>query len=194
MVPPVSPRDDEKQQDDRRLARLMEAAQDGDRAAYAALLRELLPVLRRAARRRAAPSDVEDLVQETLKSLHQVRHTYDPARPLLPWVFAILRHRAVDAVRRQVRTARREVAIDPERETFAHAAANTGSEAALDGAALRRAVERLPPSQKTAIELVKLKEMSLKEASAVSGMSVPALKVATHRAIKSLRTALRAGE
>jgi RNA polymerase sigma-70 factor (ECF subfamily) len=52
----------------------------------------------------------------------------------------------------------------------------------------------LPPSQKTAIELVKLKEMSLKEASAVSGMSVPALKVATHRAIKSLRTALRAGE
>jgi RNA polymerase sigma-70 factor (ECF subfamily) len=182
--------------DDRRLAGLMAAAQDGDRAAYAALLRELLPILRRAARQRlrGAPSDVEDLVQETLKSLHQVRHSYDPARPLLPWVFAILRYRAADAMRRHVRTAGREVAIDPERETFAHAAANTGSEAALDGAALRRAVDRLPPSQKTAIELVKLKEMTLKEASVVSGMSVPALKVATHRAIKSLRAALRAGE
>jgi RNA polymerase sigma-70 factor (ECF subfamily) len=123
-----------------------------------------------------------------------VRHTYDPARPLLPWVFAILRYRAADAMRRQVRTAGREVTVDPQSETFAHAAANIGSEVELDGAALRRAVEGLPPSQKTAIELVKLKEMSLKEASAASGMSVPALKVATHRAIKSLRAALRAGE
>ena len=41
-----------------------------------------------------------------------------------------------------------------------------------------------------AVELLKLKEMSLKEASAASGMSVVSLKVATHRALKALRLTL----
>ena len=40
------------------------------------------------------------------------------------------------------------------------------------------------------IELLKLQEMSLKEAAAVSGMTVAALKVATHRALKTLRKVL----
>jgi DNA-directed RNA polymerase specialized sigma24 family protein len=38
---------------------------------------------------------------------------------------------------------------------------------------------------------VKLRELSLKEAAVESGMSVPALKVATHRAMKTLRVMLR---
>jgi RNA polymerase sigma-70 factor (ECF subfamily) len=38
---------------------------------------------------------------------------------------------------------------------------------------------------------VKLKEMSLAEASAVSGQSVGALKVNTHRALKTLRALFR---
>jgi RNA polymerase sigma-70 factor (ECF subfamily) len=45
--------------------------------------------------------------------------------------------------------------------------------------------------QRQAVELLKLKEMSLKEAAAATGRSVAALKVATHRAIKNLRTILR---
>jgi len=40
----------------------------------------------------------------------------------------------------------------------------------------------------------KLQEKSLKEASAVSGMSVGALKVATHRGIAALRTLLHKRE
>jgi RNA polymerase sigma-70 factor (ECF subfamily) len=55
---------------------------------------------------------------------------------------------------------------------------------------LRDAVERLPPGQRDAIRMLKLQEMSLKEAAAVSGMTVAALKVATHRAVKSLRKVL----
>ncbi len=35
--------------------------------------------------------------------------------------------------------------------------------------------------------MLKLEEMSLKEAAAASGMSVAALKVATHSALKTLR-------
>jgi RNA polymerase sigma-70 factor (ECF subfamily) len=52
---------------------------------------------------------------------------------------------------------------------------------------LHRALAGLPSGQRQAVELLKLKEMSLKEASEASGMSVAALKVAMHRALKSLR-------
>jgi RNA polymerase sigma-70 factor (ECF subfamily) len=41
--------------------------------------------------------------------------------------------------------------------------------------------------------MVKMREMSLKEASAASGMSVAALKVAVHRGVGALRKALNAG-
>ena len=49
------------------------------------------------------------------------------------------------------------------------------------------AVADLPPGQRQAIELLKLEELSLAEASSRTGQSVTALKVATHRAIQALR-------
>jgi RNA polymerase sigma-70 factor (ECF subfamily) len=52
-------------------------------------------------------------------------------------------------------------------------------------------VRALPEGQRQAIELLKLKELSLKEAAAISGTSVGALKVATHRAMATLRLRLR---
>jgi RNA polymerase sigma-70 factor (ECF subfamily) len=174
-------------------SRLMAAAQDGDQRSYVRLLGEVVPVLRRAARSRwptAQPADIEDVVQETLKSLHAVRHTYDPARPFLPWLHAILRHRALDEMRRRARTSGREVTLDGHDETFPGMATNRDHEFSPDHAAVRQAVAALPPKQRMAVELLKLKEMSLKEASAASGMSVVSLKVATHRALKALRLTL----
>jgi RNA polymerase sigma-70 factor (ECF subfamily) len=52
-------------------------------------------------------------------------------------------------------------------------------------------VSALPDGQRQAIELLKLEELSLKEAAEVSGTSVGALKVATHRAMAALRLKLR---
>jgi RNA polymerase sigma-70 factor, ECF subfamily len=57
--------------------------------------------------------------------------------------------------------------------------------------ALQAAIEALPEGQRQAIQLLKLKELSLKEASLATGMSVAALKVASHRAIKRLRALLQ---
>lgn len=57
-------------------------------------------------------------------------------------------------------------------------------------ATVREAVERLPPGQRDAIKLMKLQEMSLRQAAAASGMSIAALKVATHRGLKNLRKLL----
>ncbi len=54
-------------------------------------------------------SDAEDVVQEVLIAIHSKRHTWDEARPFLPWVGAVVRYKALDAVRRLARERRRHV-------------------------------------------------------------------------------------
>jgi RNA polymerase sigma factor (sigma-70 family) len=174
---------------------LMRLAQDGDGAAYLRLLTELAPLLRRMVRRQQRllrPSDVEDIVQDILLSLHSVRATYDPARPFLPWLFAIARNRMADGARRYMRRAANEILVAEYPETFADERANTVDARYGDAETLRLAIADLPRGQRDAIEMLKLREMSLKEAASASGMSVAALKVAVHRGMKTLRKTLSA--
>jgi RNA polymerase sigma-70 factor (ECF subfamily) len=172
---------------------LMARAQDGDRHAYRTLLEDMTPYLRTlAARCFRETSDAEDAVQDVLLTVHAVRHTYDPGRPFGPWLVAIANRRIIDRLRRQIRTRSREIELSAEHETFSPDAANFHfDDTSADLAALYEAIATLAPDQRLAINLLKLKEMSLKEAAQASGRSVSALKVATHRAIKSLRKRLR---
>lgn len=185
---------DESPAPDEHLARLMARAQQGDSNAYVTLLRAITPRVRQLVRARRgflSESDVEDVVQDVLLSIHAVRATYDPARPLMPWLWAIVRHRLADAGRRHVRQGAHEVGVDDLDVTFPAPAANSREETFGDPDALAHAIQALPPGQRQAVELLKLRELSLKEASALTGMSIGALKIATHRAITSLRRALR---
>jgi RNA polymerase sigma-70 factor (ECF subfamily) len=173
----------------------MAAAQTGDMAAYRRLLVDVAPVIRGKVRQRWGYADgAEDVVQDVLMSVHEARHTYDPARPFAPWLLAVLNNRMADAARRQMRKAAVETAVEtvPEPEGTGHAA--VADEGMVDVEGLRLAIAGLPASQQQAVELLKLKELSLREASAVSGQSVAALKVATHRALKALRLILGGGK
>jgi RNA polymerase sigma-70 factor (ECF subfamily) len=177
---------------EREWSRLMQAAQAGDQAAYARLLREVAPFIRSLARRRSRDEDaIEDVVQEVLLCLHRVRHNYDPARPFTPWLAAICSRRAIDALRRRTRIAGHETRDDGAYETYPDPTSNKEVEANASAQLVASLVEGLPPAQRQALELLKLKELSLAEASAVSGQSVGGLKVSAHRAIKALRARLR---
>lgn len=175
------------------LGGLMRSAQQGDGGAYLELLRAITPRIRQIVRRQrgfAGAAEVEDLVQDVLLSVHAVRATYDPSRPFGPWLSAIVRNRLVDGARRYARIARREVIVDDIDVTFAGLETNEAGGDEEDAAALREAVRSLPEQQRLAIELLKLKELSLSEAAEVSGTSIGALKVATHRAMATLRLTL----
>jgi RNA polymerase sigma factor (sigma-70 family) len=169
---------------------LMARAQGGDRAAYRRLLEEITPYLRaQAAKHRALSGEIEDAVQDILLTLHAVRHSYDPGRPFGPWLLAIASRRIVDRLRSRGRRAGSETAFGPEHETIAATGANFYM--LLSGRrGLHDAIARLPAGQRQAVMLLKLKELSLKEASSESGMSVAALKVASHRGLKALRAML----
>lgn len=163
---------------------LMVRAQDGDQAAYCRLLKAIVPAVRGMVRRQVWQDDalVEDVVQDVLLTVHRVRHTYDPDRPFLPWLTAIVAARAVDALRARGRRETWEV-ID-EDAVLAHPAAEAAppEHEQLDGL-----LRRLPDRQRQMVELVHLNEMSLADAAAASSMSLSAVKSVLHRALNTLR-------
>lgn len=168
-------------------AALLTAAQGGDADAYRRFLTAILPFVRAIARRRSwSPDMADDVVQDVLLTVHRVRHTYEPGRPVKPWLAAIATRRSIDATRKRGRIGGRELFDESAYETFADPGANQE----IDRDAPRVLAEMtagLSRGQKEALDLVKIKEMSLAEASAASGQSVASLKVNIHRAIKKLR-------
>jgi len=170
-------------------SRQMALAQAGDREQYRALLTQIEPYVRSiAARCFRSAADVEDAVQDVLLTVHSIRHTYDPRRPFTPWLVAIANRRVIDRLRHETRKRAREIELTAEHDALVCA------EATPDGMAepgLAEAILKLPPDQRDAVRMLKLREMSLKQASQTSGRSVAALKVATHRAIANLRKLLR---
>jgi RNA polymerase sigma-70 factor (ECF subfamily) len=191
---PATPLADASAPDDVAWSQWMRQAQAGDRVAYERVLQAIVPYLAAIARRHLAHSDaVDDAVQDILLIVHSVRHTYEPERPLRPWLATIARRHCIDLERRRLRRLRHEHGDDE--AVLTQAAGDPMPDDALDrlqaSADVRRAVAALPPRQRAALELMKLRELSAREASASSGLSVSALKVACHRALKSLGRKLR---
>ncbi|NYS23888.1 sigma-70 family RNA polymerase sigma factor [Rhodobacteraceae bacterium 2376] len=172
---------------------LMQRAQAGDAGAYHRLLSEVAARMRRLVQRRAPwlkPEDVEDIVQDILLSLHQARSTWDPARPFLPWIVAIARARLADNARRYMRRMRIDLAAAELAETFCDIPTNSQAETVVNLMSVRKAMHGLTPAEKQAVELLRLREMTLAEAAEASGSTVAALKVAIHRAMLRMKGTL----
>jgi RNA polymerase sigma-70 factor (ECF subfamily) len=182
---------------DRRWSQLMEAAQAGDRQAYDCLLREIVPYIRAVvAPAHRQPDRVDEVVQDVLLSVHRVRHTYHPARPFRHWLAAIARRRSIDALRKRSRYAPFEVGLDVAGlayEGYADPATIRFDDAPVGAYRLGEALTALPALQRQAIQLLKLREMSLAEAARLTGRSIAALKVNAHRGVKSLQKRMQAG-
>ncbi len=163
---------------DASLARLMAMAQAGDGAAYAALLAECQKWLLRYFARRIAPAQVDDLVQDTLLSVHNKRASFDPERPFLPWLAAIARYRWVDQLRKTYRAD--EVELEDQFSVVSH------EEDVTARISIDRLFTHLSPAQAQVIQLVKIDGLSIAEASARCGQSEPLVKVNIHRGLKRL--------
>lgn len=169
---------------------LMAGAQRGDKDSYRTLLGSITPFIRAIARRVGVDAgEIEDAVQDVLLTIHAVRHTYDPSRPFGPWLVAVARHRLFDHNRHGRRVRARETGLTAAVEAVAGDEPDD-HEGASEARRLRAAIAGLPEGQRQAVELLRLQELSLKEASTRSGLSVAALKVAVHRAVKRLRVLL----
>jgi RNA polymerase sigma factor (sigma-70 family) len=164
--------------DEATLARLMRSSQAGDGAAYRQLLGLAAPLLMRWFRRKVAPHDLDDLVQDTLLAVHQRRASWDPSRPFLPWLAAIARYRWVDRLRR--------AKVRAHDALFDDIAVESGEAALIGRLGCDRLLALLPDSQAAAIRAVKIEGLSVIEAAAKLGQSESMIKVNVHRGLKRL--------
>ena len=167
--------------DEPTLARLMTAAQDGDKAATNVLLSEAGLWLERYFRRRVPPHSIDDLVQEVLIAFYTKRGTWDPARPFLPWLAAIARYRWVDHLRKVYKHEAKELMEDD-------AVEDSEEEVVMARVSLDRLFGMIPQTQAEAIELVKIGGLSIAEAAEKTGQSESLVKVNIHRGLKKLAT------
>lgn len=166
----------------------MVRTQGADAAACNLLLGELEVIVRRFVRRRVGDvAWVDDVVQETLVAVHRGRHSWNPARPFVPWLYAVAQSRLVDVIRRERRVAGREVshekALAAAHEHSVEAAVQAGSE-------VRAALTSLSPPQRRVVELLKLEERSIQDVAEALGLSEGNVRVIAHRAMTRLRRAI----
>ena len=153
-------------------------AQGGDKLCYASLLTECEKWLRRYYGRKINPSAIDDLVQETLISLHRKRVSYDPTKAFLPWLAAIGRYRWIDSLRKIYRHEHDQL--------FEEMVADPQDEDMTARVSLARLLGMLPEKQAEVISLVKIEGLSINEASAMTGQSESLVKVNIHRGLKKL--------
>jgi len=172
------------------LKALMLLSLDGDEAAYRRLLTTLRVLLVGYYTRRmgaATKADMEDLVQETLLSLHSRRATYDRDRPFTAWFFSIARYKLIDHHRGRGGRRLAETELGEELESDFREEALT---ARLD---VERLLDGLTPGQQELIRQVKLEGQSIADTADRVGQSESAVKVSIHRALKALGERMRGG-
>jgi RNA polymerase sigma-70 factor (ECF subfamily) len=172
------------------LRALMRASLAGDAVAYRTLLNRLGAILRayykgRLTRIGRSAAEAEDLMQQALMAIHTRRHTYDPAEPLTPWVYAIARYKLIDYLRR-TRASIGDLPIEDAEAVMAQDD-YVGTDSAND---LRKLLGQLPEKMRQAIQAVKLDGLSVAEAARLCGMSESAVKVNVHRGLKALMASI----
>jgi RNA polymerase sigma-70 factor (ECF subfamily) len=133
----------------------------------------------------------EDVAQEVFVKLWKCLDRYDGRAQLSTWIYAITRNAAISALRKDRPTSSLS---DDAVLAEAEARAALDDEPRADDAALWRAVEALPASQRQAVILYYQDERPVEEVAAMLGTPVNTVKTHLHRARARLATALGAHE
>jgi len=181
-----------RESDEQCWSKLMVNAQAGNESDYRQLLTELTDVIYNFLRSRFGNHHfIEDCVQESLIAVHQARHTYDPRRHFRPWLFAIVRHKAIDTLRQQ-RT--RQKVVDQYRGEQEVLSRTSHQSEAENEVTKGRLLESLSVQHREVLLLTKIIGFSIAEASEKLGISQSAVKVRVHRAIRKLEQLMEAEE
>ena len=170
----------------------MRSAMDGDTQAYHRFLSAVTPHLRAMARKRcgqfgAPASEAEDVVQEVLLAVHLKRGTWDPTRPIGPWLSTIVRNKLIDSLRRRGRHT--TVPIEDVMATL-EAVEQTDATDRLDAEHL---LKRLRDPQRDIVRSISINGAGIRETAERLRMSEGAVRVALHRALKTLAALYRSG-
>jgi RNA polymerase sigma-70 factor (ECF subfamily) len=160
----------------------------GDRAAlraiYDAEAPRMLGVAMRLLRRRSL---AEEAVHDAFVQIWQRAASFDPARGGgRSWIYAVLRHRALNILRGETRTD-----LVEDFEPFALVSEDESPEAIVsrlsDAGALRRCLERLEPLRRQAVLLAYVQGLSHGELAGRLGVPLGTMKSWIRRSLLALR-------
>jgi len=177
-------------------AELIAAVRSGDTASFEPLLKKYQPRVFATARRYARrESEVEDIVQEVfLKAFHKL-NSFRGDAPFEHWLMRLAVRTCYDFLRAHQRT--REISLadvtDEQTDWLDHFAANP-ADASENASAARELVEtvlaQLSPEARLVITLLEIEDRSVKEVAALTGWSVPVVKIRAFRARAQMRKCL----
>jgi RNA polymerase sigma-70 factor, ECF subfamily len=185
---------------------LVEALRRGDEAAFTALVEELQPILRRAARHYANNAGViDEILQETWLGVIRGIFAFECRSSLKTWIFRIMMNRAKSHAARERRTipladldaqagplAADSVAESSMSPWLGHLP--DPEQALLGGEARRRlaaAIEELPPNLRTVLSLRDVEGWSSEDVCSALGIRETNQRVLLHRARTRLRATLQ---
>ena len=175
---------------------LIAAVLNGDVASFEPLVKKYQPRVFATARRYARrESEVEDIVQEVFLKAFQKLRSFRGDAPFEHWLMRLAVRICYDFLRAHQRN--RELSLsdisDEEGDWLERFAANP-SDAAENAAAARELVERvlaqLSPAARLVLTLLEIEDRSLKEIAALTGWSVPVVKIRAFRARAEMRKCL----
>jgi len=130
----------------------------------------------------------EEAVQQAFVQAWRAAATFEPQRPLGPWLRSIVRRTAVDVWRRERRHEARgldDVAQGDLPSVDQPSIADTS-----DVWALRQAIDALPPASREVVRMAHLEQLTQSEIAARLGVPLGTVKSRTHTAYRQLATAL----
>lgn len=164
-------------------SRLLSEANAGDSRAYAAFLHKITPVLRGVVRAKGSSLGEavrEDVLQEVLLAVHLKRHTWQAGAPVRPWLYAIARYKVIDAFR--ARGGKVEVPIEDFDDILEAEAGPDPTEAAD----MEKMIGMLEDRSSRLVRMIGIEGASVAEAGQALNMTEGAVRVALHRAFKTL--------
>ncbi|NCG41251.1 MAG: sigma-70 family RNA polymerase sigma factor [Actinobacteria bacterium] len=171
---------------------LMRAALAGDKASYRAFFETILPILKSMINAMAptlSPDLREDIVQEVLTSIHAKRHTWQQDRLILPWIYAIVRYRLIDFIRKEKRTPKSDSDI-AELEVAGQDDANL-ADLRID---IEKGLRSLNAQTEAVVRAVGIEGKDAKKISQELGISEHAARIAFHRGLKKMKAFFLANE
>ena len=152
----------------------------GEAGAVRAVYREFSgPMFGAAYRLLGDRSLAEEAVQQAFLQAWRAAGSYDPLRPIAPWLFAIVRRVAIDLHRRERRHVTEELEVEPVVESKADQAW-----AVLE---VRRAIQQLPDDEREVLAATHFDGLTHEEAAVKLGVPVGTVKSRSHRAYRRLR-------
>jgi RNA polymerase sigma-70 factor (ECF subfamily) len=177
-------------------AELIAAVLQGDTANFEPLVQKYSPRVFATARRYARrESEVEDIAQEVWLKAFEKLKSYRGEAPFEHWLMRLTVRTCYDFLRAHQRN--REASFsdltEPENdwlERFVTAPESAEEHAEAAKLLVRRVLEKMSPSARLIITLLEIEDRSVKEIAALTGWSVPLVKVRAFRARAEMRKIL----